>query len=29
MDIVFVLTGGSAELSRQVLELLGMPFRKK
>ena len=29
MDIVFVLTGGSSELSRQVLELLGMPFRKK
>ena len=29
MDIVFVLSGGSADLSRQVLELLGMPFRKK
>jgi len=29
MDIVFVLSAGSAELSRQVLELMGMPFRKK
>jgi large subunit ribosomal protein L5 len=29
MDIVFVMRNGSAELSRQVLETLGMPFRKK
>jgi large subunit ribosomal protein L5 len=29
MDIVFVMRNGSAELSRQVLEALGMPFRKK